>query len=224
MRKRRNKCKTLFAFCFNILTSQVMGSTCSLMNSDEKADTVSIPRRSTTTIHDSTDNTILTSFCLTFDETNIIKETWHNIKDKNEFAVALFLRIFKIAPEVAEVFELNDYHTSDSLRTAPRFIGHAANFSAFLNMIINHINGNETVAIKVSKVIGREHVRLTKHRHFEPKFWETFLEALLIEMENEQKGKNQKYIEAVLSAWADLFGKVIEIMEISYNKEKSLKL
>lgn len=194
-----------------------MGSSCSFMASDEIG--INAPRRNT--IHDSSQ--ILTNFCLTSDQTQLITETWQNITNKDEFSVLLFLRIFKLCPYLLDVFGFENFLDDDKLKSSSKFLSHASNFSSFLNLIINHINGNENVAIKVCKVIGREHHNFTKnHQQFETKYWKVFVEALLIEMIIEQKkySNNQKFIESVRTAWSDLFGKVVEIMEISYNKEK----
>lgn len=166
------------------------------------------------------------NFRLTVDQMKIVEETWNFVVDKKKFNENVFLKIFEIDPKLKFLFGYEDLKTNQQLLSEPKFQMHASNFGAFLNMIIGNMKFYENVAVKACKVIGSKHVEFTKNLPFDPKMWQTFVAALLVEIEKELKtsyfsNQNRKIITNVLYAWADLFAKVTQVMEDAYNDEKS---
>lgn len=161
----------------------------------------------------------ITSFCISIDQKHIIHETWDMIKDKKEFGLKVFFRIFSIDPVIKTLFGFDNCKTEGELLLSSRFVSHASNFVSFLNMVVGHLNGNEYVGMKACKAIGRKHLKFsTTYRPFDSMYWKTFAEALLIEMEIELKSQcqNQKFANIAILAWCDLFEKIVKIMETAY--------
>ena len=151
-------------------------------------------------------------------DTKLIVYTWGAIKDHKAIGEKIFRELFVIYPGIKKSFKFKEVPI-DELVKEPRFSEHAANFTAFITVIVETFPDEEKI-LTIARAIGTKHASMAVFDSslFDPSYWISFafIATRMISKEVESDVKKQNIIQ---KTWQVLLFRLVIEMQVRFYKD-----
>lgn len=152
---------------------------------------------------------------LSLSETEIssLQSCWQRVRQPNgvQPALSMFQILFKISPEIHEIFMFGDLETCVFHVSGPLQI-HAKVFTRELDFLIGNLR-NPNIAEARFIHLGQQHAHM-REKGFKPSHWETFARVII------SCADDFGFEETAKNTWVKVIKFLMEKMEFGYDSER----